>query len=113
MTALTGPDSDEVDRTIGAVEGWNALSLVGPEADALRRWIEETAGGRIARSSRQPTVREAWAIDVARPDGTTAELERLAAENVKRVVRSSADVQSPWEIGAFMELKTVWHPIGL
>ncbi|MGH2901321.1 MAG: phosphotransferase family protein, partial [Solirubrobacteraceae bacterium] len=50
------------------------MSLVGPEADALRRWIEETAGGRIARSSRQPTVREAWAIDVARPDGTTAEL---------------------------------------
>ena len=50
------------------------MSLVGPEADALRRWIEETAGGRISRSSRQPTVREAWAIDVARPDGTTAEL---------------------------------------
>jgi len=50
------------------------VSLVGPEADALRRWIEETAGGRIAHSSRQPTVREAWAIDVARPDGTTAEL---------------------------------------
>jgi hypothetical protein len=29
-----------------------------------------------------------------------------------RVVRSSADVQSP-EIEAFLELKTVWHPIGL
>jgi hypothetical protein len=42
-----------------------------------------------------------------------AELERLAADNVKRVVRSAADAQSPWEIGAFLELKTVWHPIGL
>lgn len=53
------------------------------------------------------------AIDLTGVDGTTAELERLASENVKRVVRSSADVQSPWEIGAFLELKTVWHPIGL
>ena len=53
------------------------------------------------------------AIDVTGADGTTAELERLAAENVKRVVRSSAEVQSPWEIESFLELKTVWHPIGL
>ncbi|HXG75795.1 MAG TPA: aldehyde dehydrogenase family protein [Gaiellaceae bacterium] len=53
------------------------------------------------------------AIDLTGVDGTAAELERLAAENVKRVVRSSADAQSPWEIEAFLELKTVWHPIGL
>jgi acyl-CoA reductase-like NAD-dependent aldehyde dehydrogenase len=53
------------------------------------------------------------AIDLTGADGATAELERLAAENVKRVVRSSADIQSPWEIEAFLELKTVWHPIGL
>jgi len=53
------------------------------------------------------------AIDLTGADGTSAELERLAAENVKRVVRSSAEVQSPWEIEAFLELKTVWHPIGL
>jgi len=53
------------------------------------------------------------AIDLTGADGTTPELERMAAENVKRVVRSSGDVQSPWEIEAFLELKTVWHPIGL
>jgi acyl-CoA reductase-like NAD-dependent aldehyde dehydrogenase len=53
------------------------------------------------------------AIDVTGADGTIAELERLAAENVKRVVRSTADAQSPWEVEAFLELKTVWHPIGL
>ena len=47
------------------------MSLVGPDADALRRWIEEIAGGRIAHSARQPTVRESWAIDVARPDGSS------------------------------------------
>jgi len=51
------------------------------------------------------------AIDVTGADGAAAELERLAADNVKRVVRQR-DEQSPWEIASFLELKTVWHPIG-
>ena len=53
------------------------------------------------------------AIDLTGIEGPTAELEQAAAENVKRVVRASADAQSPWEIEGFLELKTVWHPIGL
>ncbi len=53
------------------------------------------------------------ALDLGAADGDVAELERLAAENVKRVVHGAADVQSPWEIAAFLELKTVWHPIGV
>jgi acyl-CoA reductase-like NAD-dependent aldehyde dehydrogenase len=53
------------------------------------------------------------AIDVGGADGQVEELERLAADNVKRVVRGSADSQSPWDIAAFLELKTVWHPIGV
>ena len=53
------------------------------------------------------------AIDVTGADGEVAELERLAAENVKRVVRGGADDQSAWEISRFLELKTVWHPIGV
>jgi hypothetical protein len=53
------------------------------------------------------------AIDLAGADGEIPELERLAAENVKRVVRGRADRQSPYEIAAFLELKTVWHPIGV
>jgi len=53
------------------------------------------------------------AIDVAGGDGDVPELERLAADNVKRVVRGRADRQSPYEIAAFLELKTVWHPIGV
>ncbi len=52
------------------------------------------------------------AIDLAGADGDTPELERLAAENVKRVVHGRPDAQSPWEIASFLELKTVWHPIG-
>jgi acyl-CoA reductase-like NAD-dependent aldehyde dehydrogenase len=41
-----------------------------------------------------------------------AELERLAAGNVKRVVRRSGGGPSLADIEAFLELKTVWHPIG-
>ncbi len=46
------------------------------------------------------------------------ELERLAAENLKRTVRDgNADfftdrAQSPYAITALMEMKTVWHPMG-
>ena len=52
------------------------------------------------------------AVDLGGANGDTVELERLAAENVKRVVRGSADGQSVWEVEAFLELKTVWHPVG-
>jgi acyl-CoA reductase-like NAD-dependent aldehyde dehydrogenase len=52
------------------------------------------------------------ALDVTGADGQTAELERLAADNVKRIVHGSADEQSPWTISSFLELKTIWHPIG-
>ena len=60
------------------------------------------------------------AIDLTGASGDVAELERLAAENVKRTVRdpvAGADWftdqgQSPYAITAFMEMKTVWHPMG-
>ena len=54
------------------------------------------------------------AIDVA---GCTADemrsVESLAADNVKRVIKNRADELSPYLIAAFMEMKTVWHPIGV
>ncbi len=40
-----------------------------------------------------------------------AEVERAAADNVKRVVRTRGAL-SPHSVTAFMEHKTVWHPIG-
>ena len=52
------------------------------------------------------------ALDLAGLDGSAGELEALAAENVKRVVRGGGDEQSPWQAAAFLELKTVWHPVG-
>jgi acyl-CoA reductase-like NAD-dependent aldehyde dehydrogenase len=52
------------------------------------------------------------------PEYMIADLERLAAENVKRTVRDGvgdwfADAaQSPYSVSALMEMKTVWHPMG-
>jgi acyl-CoA reductase-like NAD-dependent aldehyde dehydrogenase len=54
------------------------------------------------------------AIDVAgcTPDEVT-EVEKAAADNVKRVVKHPAGELSPYLITAFMEMKTVWHPVGV
>jgi len=51
------------------------------------------------------------AVDLTGVDEGARELEALAADNVKRVVHARSE-QSPWEISAFLELKTVWHPVG-
>jgi acyl-CoA reductase-like NAD-dependent aldehyde dehydrogenase len=59
------------------------------------------------------------AIDLAgAPDEIRTEMERVAAENVKRVVKANGSdyfdvtAQSPYEIAATLEMKTVWHPMG-
>jgi acyl-CoA reductase-like NAD-dependent aldehyde dehydrogenase len=52
------------------------------------------------------------AIDVTGVAGEAlAEVENAAAENVKRIVRAGAE-RSPFEVTAFQEMKTVWHPKG-
>jgi acyl-CoA reductase-like NAD-dependent aldehyde dehydrogenase len=59
------------------------------------------------------------AIDITGvPEDLRVDVEALAAENVKRVHRApdvdpfDRAAQSPYEITALMEFKTVWHPIG-
>jgi acyl-CoA reductase-like NAD-dependent aldehyde dehydrogenase len=59
------------------------------------------------------------AIDVTGvPERVLADVERASADNLKRVVRGpggdpfSDEAQSPYEIAALTEFKTVWHPIG-
>lgn len=60
------------------------------------------------------------ALDLAgAPEDLDADLERAAAENLKRVQRPPAkepkwiDEQSPDRIAAYLETKTVWHPVGV
>jgi acyl-CoA reductase-like NAD-dependent aldehyde dehydrogenase len=59
------------------------------------------------------------ALDVTGvPDDLRTQVEELSAENVKRVHRApdvdpfAEEAQSPYEITAFVEYKTVWHPMG-
>jgi acyl-CoA reductase-like NAD-dependent aldehyde dehydrogenase len=57
------------------------------------------------------------AIDVTGVAGADrAELERLAADNVKRVFAAEQDWAAPpttQRMLAFLETKTVWHPVGM
>jgi acyl-CoA reductase-like NAD-dependent aldehyde dehydrogenase len=54
------------------------------------------------------------AIDAGGCTTTEVEaIEKAAAENVKRVVKSPVGEMSLQLITAFMEMKTVWHPIGV
>jgi acyl-CoA reductase-like NAD-dependent aldehyde dehydrogenase len=60
------------------------------------------------------------AIDLTgAPADIAADLERAAAENLKRIFRPSVDeldwnsAPSPKRLLAYLEAKTVWHPIGV
>jgi acyl-CoA reductase-like NAD-dependent aldehyde dehydrogenase len=116
-----------VSRLAPAIVGGNATVAVASEQHPLAA-IElaevlatsDVPGGVVNILTGQRAELAPWlaghmdvnALDVTGADGLAPELEKLAAENVKRVVRGTADGQSPWEIASFLELKTVWHPIG-
>jgi len=130
VVALIAPDEPPlgglVSRVAPAVVGGNAVVVVASELHPLAA-IEfaeccatsDLPGGVVnvltgLQGELAPVLAahmDVNAIDLTGVEGDGAELERVAAENVKRVVRQ-ADEQSPWEIAMFLELKTVWHPIG-
>jgi len=117
-----------VSRISPAVVGGNAAVVVASEAHPLAA-VElaevlataDVPGGVVniltgRREELAPVLAghmDVNALDVSGADGQAPELERLAAENVKRVVHGAPDDQSPWEIAGFLEMKTVWHPIGV
>jgi acyl-CoA reductase-like NAD-dependent aldehyde dehydrogenase len=128
LAPVEPPLTGIVSRILPALVGGNAVVVVASEehplaaielAEALA--TSDVPGGAINiltgfREELAPWLAahmDVNAIDLTGANGDIAELERLAADNVKRVVRSTADAQSPWEIESFLELKTVWHPIGL
>ena len=130
VVAIVAPDEPALDglvsRLVPALVGGNAVVAVASETHPLAaiELAEAVATSDVPagtvniltglRSELAPVLAahmDVNAIDVTGVDGDGAALEELAAENVKRVVRAKED-RSPWEIAAFMELKTVWHPIG-
>jgi acyl-CoA reductase-like NAD-dependent aldehyde dehydrogenase len=131
VVATVAPDEPPllglVSRVVPALTGGNAVVALASEtrplaaielAEALA--TSDVPGGTVnlltgRRSELAPwlaTHMDVNAIDLSGADGDSPELERAAAENVKRVVRGKADGQSPWDIASFLELKTVWHPVG-
>jgi acyl-CoA reductase-like NAD-dependent aldehyde dehydrogenase len=117
-----------VSRLVPPLVGGNAVVVVASEPSPLAAVelaevlaTSDVPGGAVniltGRCDELGTVLAAHmdvnALDLAGSNGEVGELERLAADNVKRVVRGHPDRQSPWEIASFLELKTIWHPIGV
>jgi acyl-CoA reductase-like NAD-dependent aldehyde dehydrogenase len=131
VVATLAPDEPPllgiVTRVVPAITGGNAVVAVASEthpvaaielAEALA--TSDVPGGVVNILTGHRSELAPWlashmdvnAIDLGSADGDAPELERAAAANVKRVVHGKADTQSPWEVAAFLELKTVWHPVG-
>jgi acyl-CoA reductase-like NAD-dependent aldehyde dehydrogenase len=113
-----------VSRLAPVLAGGNVAVVIASEAHP-RAAIElaevlatsDVPGGVVnlltgLRSELAPVLAAHLDVDALDLDRGDAELERAAADNVKRVVFARADAQSPYEISSFLELKTVWHPMG-
>ena len=116
-----------VSRIAPAIVGGNTTVVVASEAHPLAAVelaevlaTSDVPGGVVNLLTGHGEELAPWlaghmdvnALDLAGADGQAQELEQLAADNVKRVVHGRADEQSPSAIASFLELKTVWHPIG-
>jgi acyl-CoA reductase-like NAD-dependent aldehyde dehydrogenase len=131
VVALVAPEGPPllglVSRLMPALTGGNTVVAVASElhplaavelAEALA--TSDVPGGAVNLLTGRRSELAPWlashmdvnAIDLTGADGDSRDLERAAADNVKRVVRGDAGAQSPWEIASFLELKTVWHPVG-
>jgi len=130
VVVLLAPDGPPLDglvaRLAPALVGGNAVVAVASEArplaaielaecvatsDVPAGVVNVLTGFRDELAPVLAAHMDVNAIDLTGADGDVADLERAAADNVKRVVRQSED-RSPWEIAKFLELKTVWHPVG-
>ncbi len=131
VVAILAPDEPAlgglVSRLAPALVGGNAVVVVASETHPLAA-IElaeaiatsDLPGGVVNiltgyRDELGPILAghmDVNALDLTGADGQKPELERLAADNVKRIVHGEPDEQSPWAIASFLELKTVWHPVG-
>jgi acyl-CoA reductase-like NAD-dependent aldehyde dehydrogenase len=116
-----------VSRLAPAIVGGNATVVVASErhplaavtlAEALATSdvpggvVNILTGGKRELAPVLAAHMDVNAVDLTGVDDGREELERLAADNVKRIVRNG-EGQSPWHAAAFLELKTVWHPIGV
>ena len=112
-----------VSRLAPVLAGGNACVVIASETHP-RAAIElgevlatsDVPGGVVnlltgRRAELAPHLASHLDVDALDLPGSDAELERAAADNVKRVVFSKPG-QSLYDISNFLELKTVWHPMG-
>ena len=115
-------------RLAPALVGGNTTVVVAPEAAPLAAVtfaeVLETSdvpAGVVNLLTGRKTELSPWLADhmdvnaidlLGAPAEARPGLEQLAAENVKRVAASGAG-RSLWHAAEFLELKTVWHPIGV
>ena len=130
VVALVAPDEPALDGVVSrlapALVGGNAVVAVASESHPLAaiELAEAIATSDVPagvvniltglQGELAPVLAahlDVNSIDLTGVDGDASALERSAADNVKRVVRR-AERLSPWEIASFLELKTVWHPVG-
>jgi acyl-CoA reductase-like NAD-dependent aldehyde dehydrogenase len=132
VVAVVAPETPPllglVSRIAPALTGGNAIVALASEGEPLAA-IElaealatsDVPGGVVNLLTGYRAELAPWlaahmdvnAIDLTGADGLRADLEVAAAENVKRVVVGRPDGQSLTDIASFLELKTVWHPIGV
>jgi acyl-CoA reductase-like NAD-dependent aldehyde dehydrogenase len=131
VVAIVAPDEPPllglVSRLAPALVGGNAVVALASETQPLAAVelaeaiaTSDVPGGVVNLLTGRRDELAPWlashmdvnAIDLTGANGLRTELEAAAADNVKRVVRGEPDGQSLYEISAFLELKTVWHPIG-
>ena len=132
VVAVVAPDEPAllglVSRVAPALTGGNAVVALASETSPLAA-IElaealatsDVPGGVVNLLTGYRAELAPWlashmdvnAIDLTGADGLRGDLEVAAAENVKRVVVGRPDSQSLADISSFLELKTVWHPIGV
>ena len=118
-----------VRRVAPALCGGNALVVLAPEKDPLPALTlaEVLATSDLPagvanvlsgyRKELLPWLASHMDVNAIDVGGCTAdeaaEVEKAAADNVKRVVKYAPGEMSPYLITAFMEMKTVWHPVGV
>jgi acyl-CoA reductase-like NAD-dependent aldehyde dehydrogenase len=118
-----------VRRVAPALCGGNALVVLAPEVNPLPALtlaevlatsdlpagvVNVISGFRKELLPWLASHMDVNAIDVAGcTDDEVTEIEKAAADNVKRVVKLAPGEMSPYLITAFMEMKTVWHPVGV
>ena len=135
VVGIVAPDEPPllglVSRVAPAIVGGNAVVVLASETDPMAAIdfaevlaTSDVPAGVVNILSGLKAELVPWlaghldvdAIDLTGvPDDLVAEVERLGADNVKRIVRpADGDPlgESPHDVLAFMEHKTVWHPAG-